>query len=92
MLQHHRPDDYVIATGVTSTLQDFVRQAFEAVGLDWQRYVHFDDNLRRPSDLQVSRVDPGKAMRELGWVAQTQLPDVLRRMVAAARGEPVTSL
>ncbi len=89
MLQQPRPDDYVIATGQTSTLQEFVSLAFAAVGLDWHRYVRFDDGLRRPSDLRISRVDPGKAARQLGWQATTRLPEVVRRMVEAAQGGAV---
>lgn len=83
MLQQDQADDFVIATGQTRSLQDFVATAFAAVDLDWQRHVVSDAALLRPSDLPVSRADASKAARVLGWSATTGLEGVVHRMVAA---------
>lgn len=83
MLQHEDPDDYVIATGETSALQDFVAEAFTCVGLNWQDYVETDQSLYRPTDIAVGRGNPAKAKEKLGWQAQYKLPDVVRMMVEA---------
>ncbi len=83
MLQHDEPDDYVIATGKTSALQDFVVEAFTCVGLNWQDYVETDQSLYRPTDIAVGRANPAKAQEKLGWQAQYKLPDVVRMMVEA---------
>jgi GDPmannose 4,6-dehydratase len=81
MLQQPEPRDYVIATGVQSSLRDFVHEAFACVGLDWQDHVHTDPALLRPSDIASSFGDPRVAQEELGWKATMFLPDVVRRMV-----------
>lgn len=81
MLQQDRPDDYVIATGTTSTLQDFVATAFGHFGLDWRQHVDIDVGLLRPSDLKLSRADPSKAKERLGWVASSDVGTVIRRMI-----------
>ncbi|WP_413161553.1 GDP-mannose 4,6-dehydratase [Capilliphycus salinus ALCB114379] len=83
MLQHDDPDDYVIATGQTSSLQDFVAEAFTCVGLNWEDYVETDQSLYRPTDIAVGRANPSKAKEKLGWEAQYKLPDVVRMMVEA---------
>jgi GDPmannose 4,6-dehydratase len=83
MLQHDEPDDYVIATGQTSSLQDFVSEAFTCVGLNWEDYVETDQSLYRPTDIAVGRANPSKAKEKLGWEAQYKLPDVVRMMVEA---------
>jgi GDPmannose 4,6-dehydratase len=83
MLQHPFPDDYVIATGVSSSLEAFVAQTFAAVDLDWQDHVVTDASLLRPTDLAISRGNPEKALEKLGWVAQFRMPDVVQEMVRA---------
>jgi GDPmannose 4,6-dehydratase len=83
MLRHEHPDDYVIATGQTHSLEAFVAEAFSAVGLDWRQHVDADPALFRPSDIAVGRADPGKAGRVLGWTAATGMPAVVRKMVEA---------
>jgi GDPmannose 4,6-dehydratase len=88
MLQQPRAEDYVIATGQSHSLRDFVAIAFRAVALDWREHVDYDDSLRRPSDIAHSVGRPGKALRELGWRAQSSLEDVITRMIAAERGQP----
>ena len=83
MLQRAAPDDFVIATGATHKLEDFVATAFLHFGLDWRRHVDIDDSLMRPTDLRVSRADPRKAREVLGWVAQSSMKDVVREMIAS---------
>jgi len=81
MLQQESPDDYVIATGKTYRLDEFVAEAFRLVGLDWRKYVEIDDSLLRPTDLTIVRANPGKAKRNLGWVAKSSMFDVIKIMV-----------
>lgn len=83
MLQLDSPDDFVIATGHTSSLEDFVAEVFAAVGLDWRRHVVRDPTLMRPTEITVGRGDPSKAADRLGWRAEYRMPDVAHMMVAA---------
>lgn len=83
MLQQDRAEDYVIATGETRPLEDFVAQAFACVGLDWREHVVSDKTLLRPTDLQKGWGNPGKARRLLDWEARYKLDDVVRMMVEA---------
>jgi GDPmannose 4,6-dehydratase len=85
MLQQPQPDDFVIATGETHSLQDFVVEAFASFSLNWRDYVDTDSALMRPSDLAVSRADPSRAADKLGWSAQTDMRGVIRNMVDACR-------
>ena len=80
MLRQPAPDDYVIATGETRPLRDFVAQAFGAVGLDWQQHVEQDPALLRPTDLRCGRADPGRAAAKLGWRAKWRMNEVVRAM------------
>ncbi len=81
MLQQRDPDDYVIATGESHTLEEFVAAAFAAVGLDWQKYVLTDPALYRPTELAVGRGNPAKANERLGWKARYKMHDIVRMMV-----------
>ena len=83
MLQAEQPEDYVVATGQTHPLADFIHEAFAAVGLDWRRHVELRPQLLRPTDVRTSLANPGKARDLLGWQAQTSLAGVVRRMVEA---------
>ncbi|OQX23015.1 MAG: GDP-mannose 4,6-dehydratase [Desulfobacteraceae bacterium IS3] len=83
MLQQEKADDYVIATGETHSLEEFVAAAFSAVGLQWKDYVETDENLLRPADLAISRANPEKARKKLGWRAKYNMPDVVRMMIEA---------
>jgi len=67
MLQQREPDDYVIATGETHSVEEFARKAFEIVGLNWSEYVETDASLVRPSDIVLQRGDYSKAKTKLGW-------------------------
>ena len=81
LLQQDEADDYVIATGETYSLQDFVLEAFTSVGLNWQDHVEVDQSLYRPTDISVSKANPIKAEQKLGWKANYKMPDVVRMMV-----------
>lgn len=81
MLQQEKPEDYVIATGETNTLQDFIAEAFSSVGLDWQEHVVIDPSLLRPSEIMVSRANPSKAFERLGWKATLKMRDVIQMMI-----------
>ena len=81
MLQHDVADDYIVATGQSHSLEDFVAAAFAAVGLDWRAHVVIDAGLGRPTDLGWSGADPAHALAQLGWQARTAMPEVARRMV-----------
>jgi GDPmannose 4,6-dehydratase len=83
MLQAEQPDDYIIATGHTYSLEAFVAKAFEYVGLNWQDHVEVDQSLYRPTDIAVGRANPRKAEVQLGWKAQYTMPDVVRMMLEA---------
>ena len=83
MLQQPTPLDFVIATGQSYSLEQFVAQAFERVGLDWREHVDSDPKLFRPTDLARSEGNPARAERDLGWRAQLHMPDVVRAMIAA---------
>jgi GDPmannose 4,6-dehydratase len=80
MLKQAEPDDYVIATGETRPLKDFVAEAFAAVGLEWQEHVESDPSLLRPTDLRSGRANPAKAAAKLGWRAKWKMNEVVRAM------------
>ncbi len=83
MLQHEKPDDYVIATGESNKLEDFVAAAFACVNLDWRDHVTSDPSLYRPTDIAVGRGHPAKAREVLGWQAKYKMQDVVRMMILA---------
>jgi GDPmannose 4,6-dehydratase len=83
MLQQPAPQDVIIATGETRPLQDFVAEAFNAVGLLWQDHTETDAALMRPTDIRFGRANPALAAAQLGWVAHKHMNDVVRAMVAA---------
>jgi GDPmannose 4,6-dehydratase len=81
MLQHGRPDDFVIATGETNTVQRCVEIAFDEAGLEWEPYVVIDDQFKRPAEVDLLVGDPSKAKRELGWEPKTSFEELIRLMV-----------
>jgi GDPmannose 4,6-dehydratase len=83
MLQHEKPDDYVIATGESNKLEDFVAEAFACVNLNWRDHVTSDRSLYRPTDIAVGRGHPAKAREILGWQAKYKMQDVVRMMILA---------
>ncbi len=80
MLQQDQAQDYVIATGMTMTLEEFVQAAFEEAGLNWRDHVVQDPSLFRPTDLAIGRADPSKAAKVLQWHASTRGVDVVKKM------------
>jgi len=83
MLQQPTPDDYVIATGVTTTIREMCRIAFAHAGLDWERHVVTDAALLRPAEVDMLRGDASKARERLGWRASTGLEGLVAMMVDA---------
>jgi GDPmannose 4,6-dehydratase len=83
MLQKQEPSDYVIATGESCSLAEFIAEAFDAVGLNWQTFVRVDPNLMRPTDLAVGLGNPDKAKLQLAWEATYRAKDVVKMMVKA---------
>ncbi len=83
ILQQERPDDFVIATGKSYKLEEFVEMAFACVDLNWHDHVVSDPRLLRPTDLAVGKGNPAKASEKLGWHVKYQMPDVVRMMVQA---------
>ena len=81
MLQQDTPEDFIISTGTCITLEDFVRVAFEHVGLNWKNHVIQDEGLFRPTDASISFGDPQKAEQLLGWKAQIKGEDIARKMI-----------
>jgi GDPmannose 4,6-dehydratase len=83
MLQQDRPDDFVIATGVSHSVKDLVEIAFARVGLDWQKYVRVDPALLRPAEVDHLLGDPTKARTELGWTPAVDFKQLIEMMVDA---------
>jgi GDPmannose 4,6-dehydratase len=83
MLQHDFPDDYVIATGESRSLEDFVAAAFACFELDWHDYVVNNASLLRPTDLAISKGNPHKAKKQLQWQAKFKMHDIVEMMVKA---------
>ncbi|MBF2066617.1 MAG: GDP-mannose 4,6-dehydratase [Calothrix sp. C42_A2020_038] len=83
MLQQEQPNDYVIATGESASLKDFVAAVFASVSLDWHDHVVSDASLLRPTDLEIGKGNPAKAKNQLGWEAKYKMKDVVQMMVKA---------
>jgi GDPmannose 4,6-dehydratase len=83
MLQKEKPDDFVIATGTSHSLEQFVQCVFEHLGLEWREHVDIDASLFRPSDIATSIADPSKAERVLSWKSRTPFPDLIDHLVTA---------
>jgi len=81
MLQQAEPGDYVVATGVTRTVRDFVAVAFARAGLDWEKYVVVDEAYLRPADVHELRGDASKARQRLGWKPKTTFEDMVVEML-----------
>jgi GDPmannose 4,6-dehydratase len=83
MLQQEAADDFVLATGATYPLEQFVAHAFTCVNLEWREHVIQDIALLRPTDLKGGKANPAKAARQLAWSAKNKMPEVVRLMVDA---------
>jgi GDPmannose 4,6-dehydratase len=83
MLQQDQPDDYVVATGETHSVREFLEEAFACAGLDWQPYVIFDPRYLRPAEVDLIIGDNAKARRQLGWAPKITFKQLVRIMVDA---------
>ncbi len=83
MLQQDQPDDYVVATGETHSVREFLELAFGYVGLNWQDYVEFDPRYLRPTEVDLLLGDPTKAKTQLGWQPSVTFPELVALMVEA---------
>lgn len=81
MLQHDTPDDYVVSTGTDYTVRDFLQFSFEHVGLDWEKYVKFDERYLRPTEVDALVGDSTRAREALGWVPKVMTPELAQIMV-----------
>ncbi|UFH55967.1 GDP-mannose 4,6-dehydratase [Spirosoma sp. KNUC1025] len=81
MLQQEEAGDYVIATGSTHKLRDFIKVVFDNVGLDWQKYVRIDPAFFRPTDITEGHANPTKAYLELGWKAKKNMEEIAQEMI-----------
>ena len=83
MLQQDQPDDYVIATGESHSVREFLEEAFSFAGLDWRDHVEIDPKYYRPSEVDLLVGDASKAKNMLGWEPKTRFKDLVRLMVTA---------
>jgi GDPmannose 4,6-dehydratase len=83
MLQQAKPDDYVVATGQTYSVQEFLEEAFSYAGLDWRKYVKVDPKYFRPAEVDLLLGDPRKAQAALGWKPKVSFKELVRLMVDA---------
>jgi len=81
MMQHSIADDWVLATGETHTVQEFVELAFKEVDLNWKDYVTTDKRYYRPNEVEHLLGDPSKAKKELGWKNKTSFENLVKKMV-----------
>ncbi len=81
MLQQEKPEDYVIATGETHSIREFLDTAFGHVGLDWTKHVEIDERYYRPAEVDLLVGDATKAKRQLGWEPKVKFTDLVRLMV-----------
>ncbi len=81
MLQQDKPDDFVIATGETYSIREFLDIAFNYVGLDWNEYVAFDERYLRPTEVDLLIGDPSKAKKMLGWAPEVSFEGLVKLMV-----------
>jgi GDPmannose 4,6-dehydratase len=81
ILQQKEPEDFVVATGQTNSLKDFVREVFSILDLNWEEHVQHNPELMRPTDIQTSVANPAKAQEKLNWKARYVMKDVAKKMV-----------
>jgi len=83
MLQQEVPEDFVIATGETYSVKDFLTEAFKTVNLDWEKYVEIDSRYFRPAEVELLIGDPSKAKQKLNWTPKTSFKELVKIMVEA---------
>ena len=87
MLQQDRPEDYVIATGETHSVGEFLEEAFSYAGLNWKDHLEIDQKYFRPTEVDLLIGDASKAKKQLGWEPKTSLRELVRLMVDADMAE-----
>jgi len=83
MLQQDKPDDYIIATGETHSVKEFVIEAFNLLELDWEKYIEIDERYCRPTEVDLLLGDPSKAKNILGWEPKTTFKELVKKMIDA---------
>lgn len=84
MMEHSVPDDYVVATGETHTVEDFLKEAFSLIHIDdYRSFIEIDESLKRPAEVSFLRGDASKARRVLGWAPKILFKDLVKRMVCS---------
>jgi len=83
MMQQEKPDDYVIATGETYSVRQFLEESFGCVGLNWKDYVEHDVRYDRPAEVDLLIGDPSKAKKQLGWTPKVMFKELVKIMVDA---------
>ena len=83
MLQQEQPEDYVIATNETHSVKEFVVETFNRLGLDWEKYVDYDERYERPAEVDLLIGDPAKAKMQLGWEPKVKFKELVAIMVDA---------
>jgi GDPmannose 4,6-dehydratase len=83
ILQHHEPDDFIVATGESHQVQEFLELTFDRLGLDWRKHVEFDPRLMRPAEVDLLQGDAAKARRVLGWRPKVGFEKLIAMMVDA---------
>ena len=81
MLQQDKPDDYVVATNETHSVQEFCEVTFGLLGLDWKQYVKHDTRYERPAEVELLIGNPAKAKKQLGWAPKVLFKDLVKIMV-----------
>ena len=81
MMQHKEPSDWVLATGETHTVKEFVKKAFEFVGLEWTNFVQTSEKYMRPNEVEHLLGNPDRSVKELGWKLETSFDDLVKMMV-----------
>ncbi len=81
MLQQEKPDDYVIGTGETHSIKEFLNESFSYLDLDWKEYIEIDSRYFRPTEVENLRADPSKAKKELNWTARISFKELVKIMV-----------
>ena len=81
MIDHHTPGDWVLATGETHTVKEFVTLAFESIGYDWNDYVEISKKYFRPNEVDHLLGDPSRSKKELGWKPETDFKSLVKMMV-----------
>ncbi len=83
MLQQEEAEDFVIGTGETHSVKEFLEEAFSYADLDWREHVKIDPRYFRPTEVEILRADPGKAAKKLGWEPKIRFHDLVKVMVDA---------